>query len=184
MHDLQCRGGRRRGFILTELIIVLTGVMFLMPAAVSCLRVLMPAVAFREEVQDEIALTQLKHILIVSGDFQTGSSLSFIYHGEPYVLRTVNRHLILSPGTQIFLSEIDSASFEDRGGIITLIYERNGKEYIRPLVCSQAGICGNLFSEHIVCSACDCIFSGIGNCSQDGNNEEPENCFPISGSRT
>ena len=132
MRNLRNTG--RRGFILTELIIVLIASMFLMPIGLSALKVLKPMISFREEVQDAIALTQLKHILIVSEDFAADGNLSFIYHREPCVLRTVNNHLILSPGTQIFLSEIDSAVFENRNGIITLTYERNGRTYVRPLV--------------------------------------------------
>ncbi len=125
----------RSGFFTFELIFVLSACLFLMPAAFTCLKLLIPLTGFMEEIQDEIALCQLRHILIVSDSFTvTPQEVRFIYHEEENVLRFVNRHLILSPGTQIFLSDISGIGFSESGGLLILKYSRDGRETERVLV--------------------------------------------------
>ena len=131
MHHMRSRSG----FFTAELIIVLWACLFLMPAALSCLKLLIPLTEFSEEIQDEIALCQLRHILIVSDGFMVSpQEVRFVYHEEENVLRFVNRHLILSPGTQIFLSDISGIGFRESGGILMLKYTRDGRETERVLV--------------------------------------------------
>ncbi len=125
----------RSGFFTFELIFVLSACMFLMPAAFACLKLLIPLTEFSEEIQDEIALCQLRHNLIVSDSFRiTPQEVHFIYHEEENVLRYVNHHLILSPGTQIFLSDISGIVFSGSGEILVLKYSREGRETERVLV--------------------------------------------------
>jgi len=77
-------------------------------------------------------MTDLRKILMLSYDLENnGDSLSFIYKNDDYELYQTNNRLILKPGTQIILNDIDSAEFINKNGCIYLIYETNGKTYER-----------------------------------------------------
>lgn len=131
MHHMRSRSG----YFTYELIFVLWACCMLMPVAFSCMKLLIPLTEFREDIQDEIALCQLRHILIASEDFSVSSQeVHFTYHEEENVLRFVNRHLILSPGTQIFLSDISGIAFNATGDILKVKYFRDDRETERVLV--------------------------------------------------
>ena len=122
------------GMILEQMLISVAVLLMLAPVINLMLFLELRMAAFDEEIQDEIALAQLRRILNVSEEIQTsGSRLTFMYHGEPQQLYTVNSHLILTPGTQIFLSEIDSAAFRTSGNETLITYRRNGHEETRIL---------------------------------------------------
>ncbi len=90
---------------------------------------------FRQDVQDEAAAAQLRHILITGHDFSVmGDCLEFDLQGERVRLYPVNRNVILTPGTQIFFSMVDEASFSIRGSVIYIYLKRGEKEYERALV--------------------------------------------------
>ena len=125
----------RSGIISGRLIISLIICLTMLPVTISAMKLLGKQLVFREEVQDEIALAQLRHILIVSDEFICyGNELHFLYQCEYSRLYAVNHHLILSPGTRIYLSDIDAVSFRMDEGLVCIRYERNGKEYDRILV--------------------------------------------------
>ena len=90
---------------------------------------------FRETLQDETALLQLRRILLVSYDVQaSGNEVTFVYQKRDMRLSRVNDHLIIQPGTQIFLSAVDEAHFEIYGDCIYVIYTRNGRTFEKILV--------------------------------------------------
>lgn len=89
----------------------------------------------RETIQDEIALSQLRHILNVSTNYEVqGHALAFDYHDDRCTLEQINDHLILKPGTQIFFSRIDQASFFEQNACIYIQYERKNNHYERILI--------------------------------------------------
>ena len=62
---------------------------------------------------------------MIGDDYEClGGMIHFRYQGEPCEFAFMNRHLILKPGTQIFLSDIDEASFYMNGNIVYLQYRR------------------------------------------------------------
>ena len=123
-----------RGMILEQMVISVAVLLMLAPVINLILFLQLRMTAFDEEIQDEIALAQLRRILNVSEDIRSsGSHLTFRYHDEPQQLYTVNDHLILTPGTKIFLSQIDSASFRISGHETLITYTRNGHEETRVL---------------------------------------------------
>lgn len=100
-------------------------------ASVSLLR----KYTFRETLQDETALLQLRKILLVSYDVEASyDEVTFVYQKRDMRLSQVNNHLIIQPGTQIFLSAIDEAHFETIGGCIYVIYTRNNRTFEKILV--------------------------------------------------
>ena len=118
--------------ILEQLLLSLAALMLLAPTINLILSLQLKMAAFDESVQDEIAISQLRRILNSAEDFQVShAQLSFAYHEETCWLYCVNGHLILTPGTQIFLSEIDSAFFTQRGHEISVVWTRNHHEESR-----------------------------------------------------
>lgn len=99
------------------------------------------------EISDEMALSELRELLLISYDMEVSySSLNFTYQNKNFSLSVVNNKLILQPGTQIFLNDIDDAHFETRGKTVYVIYERKNKTYERT-ICSSTGIYLDNFSD-------------------------------------
>lgn len=114
-----------RGIILTDLLLTILIVSMLIPIAMICISVLPGSLQFNEEVQDEIALAQLRHILLCAYDMKIeATEIAFSYREKEMHLSLVNDHMILQPGTQIFLSDIDSTAFEMEENLIYVVYER------------------------------------------------------------
>jgi len=123
---------RRRGFISTRALIALYVVMLLIPLAYSSFSFVGNNKFNYNEVSNEIALVDLRKILMLAYDLENNDdSLKFIYKGDEYELYETNNKLILKPGTQIFLNDIDSVQFINKNECIYLIYETNGKTYER-----------------------------------------------------
>lgn len=119
------RNKRRAGSILVEALLSLLIALTTLPLILSCLFIHMKSIRFQENAQDEIAIAQLQHILNTSNKFNVSTNeLSFHYHNETYRLYFVNHHLILSPGTQIFLSDIDTIQFFQDNNYIFCRYTR------------------------------------------------------------
>ena len=84
------------------------------------------------EINDEIALMQLREILLITYDMHVASDeLNFIYKNKEFKLSLVNNKLLLQPGTQIFLNDIDNLSFKIKNSFIYVEYERDNKVYER-----------------------------------------------------
>lgn len=99
-----------------------------------------------DQVNDEIAISQLREQMLISYDLKfTRNMLTFRYKNDDFRLSEVNGMLLLQPGTQIYLNDVDSLHFEKRNGCIYVVYERNGKEYEQVIV-SEKGIYIDAFS--------------------------------------
>lgn len=89
------------------------------------------------EINDEIALEQLREQLLISYDMEISSDeLDFIYKNKQFSLSLVNRKLLLQPGTQMYLNDVDSLYFDVKNGCIYVCYEKGNKQYERVL-CKQ-----------------------------------------------
>ena len=100
-----------------------------------------------DEICDELALSQLRETLLIAYDLQINdSSLDFICRNKDFSLSLVNGKMLLQPGTQIYLNDIDDLYFFSRNGCIYVAYERKGKTYERVLG-SQKGIYIDEFSD-------------------------------------
>ena len=81
-----------------------------------------------EDVNDEIALSQLRENLLFIYDLNySENELSFRYKGDEFYLSQINDKLILHPGSQIYLMSVDDLYFEDVDGYIYVNYERSNK---------------------------------------------------------
>lgn len=88
-------------------------------------------------LQDQIALVQLRHYLAVAYDIELQPTMiSFQRQHEEMRLRLVNQNLIIQPGTQIFLMDIESAMFYLENDSVILRYVRENQEY-EVFLCKQ-----------------------------------------------
>lgn len=91
----------------------------------------------RTLLQDQIALVQLRHYLAVAYDIELQpTALSFQRQHEEMRLRLVNQNLIIQPGTQMFLMDIESAMFYLENDSVILRYVRDNHEY-EVFLCKQ-----------------------------------------------
>lgn len=123
------------GSVLVEVLVSFAVITMILPAAAASLRVLPSLLCFREKVQDEIALAQMRRILMLSYRPKVfPEHLEYTYQLRGFSLSEVNGNLIIQPGTQVILAGITAAWFEEEGGIVYVVYERNGKLRKAPLV--------------------------------------------------
>lgn len=112
------------------------------------------------EINDELALMQLRELLLLAYDVNiTSTSVDFIYKNKNFSLSLVNNKLILQPGTQIFLNDIDNLYFMKKDGCIYIDYERNDKTY-ESIIASEKGIYLDDFSN------CDDLDDDVDSCQE------------------
>lgn len=127
--------GRNSGIIMIDYLLSLFIVAVMCPLMVASIALINNRKQDAQAVQDEIAIAQLQRILIISEGYKIqGNELSFMNQNRAMYLRKVNGNLIIQPGTQIILVNIDDVSFKEEGNLITCTYSRKGKEYERVLV--------------------------------------------------
>ncbi len=118
------------GFALGDVLMTILISVMLLPAVTACLWILPQLTAFDESIQDEIALQQLRRILMLSYDLECrNDTLYFQYQGRDCQLVLRNHRMILQPGTQIFLNDIDALSFGMEQEVIYVYYQRGNETY-------------------------------------------------------
>lgn len=123
------RKGYRRGFIELRSVVAIVVILSILPIVVSVMSIISSYKVDYDFVNDEISLYQLRRILLISYDINNDyDELNFIYHGKDFRLSTINNRLVLQPGYQVFLNNIDYASFDYYDGLLRLTYGRNGNE--------------------------------------------------------
>lgn len=131
------RSRSRHGYVMQDFLLCLMIVVTMAQIVVSSLSVFLPSMKRQEEVQDMIAIAQLQKTLMISDDFTVGhDSLRFSNQGREMILHIVNGNLIIQPGTQFILVDVDSVSFYEDGNLIVCVWERNGNEYERVIALS------------------------------------------------
>lgn len=123
------RCGLRRGFIELRSLVAVLVIMSILPIIVSVLTIISSYKVDYDFVNDEISLFQLRRIMLIAYDIDNNyDSLKFIYHGKDFELSTINNRLVLQPGYQVFLNNIDYAEFNYNNGLLNITYGRNGNE--------------------------------------------------------
>ena len=128
---------KRKGFALVEVLVVILTVCICIPILVSVISLMHTSLKDRTYLQDQIALIQLRRYLAVAYDIELlPSSLTFQRQQEEMRLSVVNQNLIVQPGTQMFLMDIETALFYLEGDSVMLRYVRNQQEY-EVYLCKQ-----------------------------------------------
>ena len=128
---------KRRGFALIEFLICILTVCICIPITVQVLSIVRSVLKDKTPLQDQIALVQLRHYLAVAYDIKLEpTTISFQRQQEEMRLRLVNQNLIIQPGTQIFLMNIENAMFYLEKDSVILRYVRDNQEY-EVFLCKQ-----------------------------------------------
>ena len=128
---------KRRGFALIEILICILTVCICIPITVQVLSIVRSVLKDKTPLQDQIALVQLRHYLAVAYDIKLEpTTISFQRQQEEMRLRLVNQDLIIQPGTQIFLMNIENAMFYLEKDSVILRYVRDNHEY-EVFLCKQ-----------------------------------------------
>ncbi len=99
------------------------------------------------EVFDELSLHQLRESMLICYDLSFDpNALYFSLHNKDFILSKVNDKLILHPGTQIFLADVDELHFEERGDVIYVCYRKKERYYERA-IASARGFYLDRFSD-------------------------------------
>lgn len=129
------RRGSRRGFILIQNMIAFIITLFFIPLVTTSFRVIMKHDFISEIAQDEIALYQLRRILILSENIDiTTDKLLFEYNRESNEMVINNGHSYIRPGTQIILNNIEDGYFTSEDHLIWINYLRDDKWFKRVLI--------------------------------------------------
>lgn len=127
----------RKGFALVEVLVAILTVCICIPIIVSVISLMRTSLKDRTSLQDQIALVQLRRYLAVAYDIELlPSSLTFQRQHEEMRLSVVNQNLIVQPGTQMFLMDIEAALFYLEEDSVMLRYVRNHQEY-EVYLCKQ-----------------------------------------------
>ena len=127
----------RKGFALVEVLVAILTVCICTPILVSVISLMRTSLKDRTSLQDQIALVQLRRYLAVAYDIELlPSSLTFQRQHEEMRLSVVNQNLIVQPGTQMFLMDIEAALFYLEEDSVMLRYVRNHQEY-EVYLCKQ-----------------------------------------------
>ena len=127
----------RKGFALIEVLVAVLTVCICIPIMVSVISLMRTSLKDRTSLQDQIALVQLRRYLAVAYDIELlPSSLTFQRQHEEMRLSVVNQNLIVQPGTQMFLMDIEAALFYLEEDSVMLRYVRNHQEY-EVYLCKQ-----------------------------------------------
>lgn len=114
-----------RGFILEQFLIALGILCALLPLFLSQLQLMTKLLIRPVDLQDAIALTQLRHLFNIAENIDIeNESLSFDYRGEKRMLRISGKNLILTPGTQYVMTNIEEISFETQENMVLLCWKR------------------------------------------------------------
>ncbi len=121
---------RSGGYIIEQLLISLGTCAFLIPVAASLFAILLHALKQPLRSQDETGVAQLRRVISVSTDLIcTDNQIQLHHHGKEQILRFVNGKVALTnPGTQIFLSDLESAQFSTDGGLLYVTYTHPNEE--------------------------------------------------------
>lgn len=127
----------RKGFALVEVLVAVLTVCICIPIMVSVISLMRTSLKDKTSLQDQIALVQLRRYLAVAYDIELlPSSLTFQRQHEEMRLSVVNQNLIVQPGTQMFLMDIEAVLFYLEGDSVMLRYVRDNQEY-EVFLCKQ-----------------------------------------------
>ena len=88
-----------------------------------------------QDIQDEIACIQLTRILSIASNIEINNDeVSFISNNKTWNIKNINGNLVLQPGTQFILIDIENVSFQKESAVLYISYKRGDKEYRRALI--------------------------------------------------
>ena len=126
---------RKRGSILVEYLITLYIFLLLIEVFNSCLVIAERSLKHNSLLNEEVSLIQLRRTLLLSYDIENkGNSLEYEYQDRRFILNEINNNLIVQPGTQIVIMDINNLYFYEVNNNIYISYMKNEELYEKALV--------------------------------------------------
>lgn len=127
-----------RGFVslpfLAGYLIILT----LLPVLVSLFALIARLDFAYYPLENELAFLQLRRILLASYELRINADhLTFRYNDDECFLYLNDKHLILTPGTQIFAEGVEDVYFYEEGGLCYCRLTYEDGEYNYPLAKAE-----------------------------------------------
>lgn len=120
----------KSGMIEVRNMIALYVVMIMLPIAIGIFTYCSNFKFDYKEIDDEITLYKLRKTYLLSYNQEIYDDyIVFMYDDKYFELSNTNNHLILKPGSQIYLEDIDSARFYEDNNCIMIEYQRGNKTY-------------------------------------------------------
>ncbi len=116
-----------KGFTLIETLLSLFITMICLLLISSCIQLMNRMELTNESAKDDLSLYNLRLILALSTDVEVEyHCVDFNYQNDMFTLSLNDDTLILQPGYQVFLQNVDGLFFEQSKDDLYITYERDG----------------------------------------------------------
>ena len=122
-----CRRRGRNGSVMIQMMITMLIVSLFFPLMIQMTKIVMKSDRFPVEIQDQIALAQLRRFMNSCKITAVLSDELICETDRPWHLRTSANNLYLSDGTIIVLSDVSEVFFEKRDREIWMLYQRKNQ---------------------------------------------------------
>ncbi len=122
-----CRRRGRNGSVMIQMMITMLVVSLFFPLMIQMTKIVMKSERFPVEIQDQIALTQLRRFMNSCKITAVLSDELICETDRLWHLRTSTSNLYLSDGTIIVLADVSEVQFEKRNRQIWMLYQRKNQ---------------------------------------------------------
>jgi len=124
--------GRKTGYTLIECLIALMVLCLASSIYFTAMKKVKNLTINTDRIQDINGIHQLALSLALATDMEVSSDqITYYYKDESFMISLVNEKLMIQPGTNILLLNIDAIEFFQEDEQVILIYRRDDKEMRR-----------------------------------------------------
>ena len=124
--------GRKTGYTLIECLIALMVLCLASSIYFTAMKKIKNLTINTDRIQDVNGIHQLALSLALATDMEVSSDqITYYYKDESFMISLVNEKLMIQPGTNILLLNIDAIEFFQEDEQVILIYRRDDKEMRR-----------------------------------------------------
>lgn len=126
----------KKAFSRIDLLISIYIIVLLLPILFAAFKLAIKINLFDNEIQEETALIQLRRKILFGHNYDADSQLfSFEFENKNWRIYQVNNNLILTPGTQIIINDINQATFLEKDACYYLQYKKRNLVKERIIAC-------------------------------------------------
>ena len=120
----------KNGMIMTNFLVTLLTFMISINVIFSCMNIISKHNFYEENLQDLIGLSQLSRYLILADEIKIENNcIHFKYLDKDMKVDVVNKNLIIQPGTQFVIVNIDYLNFYIENNLLYIEYKRNKNNF-------------------------------------------------------
>lgn len=120
----------KNGMIMTNFLVTLVTFMLSINVIFSCMNIISKHNFYEENLQDLIGLSQLSRYLILADEIKIENNcIHFKYLDKDMKVDVVNKNLIIQPGTQFVIVNVDYLNFYIENNLLYIEYKRNKNNF-------------------------------------------------------